>query len=35
MNLRGALSINVKKKRIFRLINLNCFNKFLQVLFIM
>ena len=35
MNLREALSINLKKKRIFMLINLNCFNKFLQVLFIM
>ncbi|NFE14831.1 hypothetical protein EXN56_05440 [Clostridium botulinum] len=35
MNLREALGINLKKKRIFMLINLNCFNKFLQVLFIM
>ncbi|NFB07870.1 hypothetical protein EXM66_16860 [Clostridium botulinum] len=35
MNLREALSINLKKERIFMLINLNCFNKFLQVLFIM
>ncbi|NFI44328.1 hypothetical protein FDA77_03795 [Clostridium botulinum] len=35
MNLREALSINLKKKIIFMLINLNCFNKFLQVLFIM